>query len=260
MSALSHYKSSLKNEIIKLKKTFAFWLTIISALLFPILFFIAYLSEHNSLIPLAGQNPWDKFMSSQIENSIPFFIPMFIVLITSLIMQTEHKSLGIKQLFALPIPKWSIYFGKLSIVLLSIIATYIYYFIAILLFGILLAIIHPDFGFLDFQPDYYKYIRLLSISFIASLGIIGIQFWLSFRFKNFIIPLGIGMFLVIVGIIVSQAPQAIYFPYAFSVLSVSLGEKIPETFGMSTVSLFSIICFLVTSILGYLNIKKLNVY
>ena len=59
---------------------------------------------------------------------------------------------------------------------------------------------------------------MLGLSFVASLGIVGIQFWLSFRFKNFIVPLGIGMTLVIVGLIASRAPEAIYFPYAYNVL------------------------------------------
>ena len=259
MTALSFYRSSIKNEFIKLKTTFAFWLTIISAVLFPILFFIAYFLKHKTNTPEVGINPWEKFMTIQIENSIPFFIPMFIVLITSLIMQIEHKSLGLKHLFALPIPKWSIYFGKLSIVIFAIITTYIYYYLAILLSGFLLGLIHPDLAFLDFQPEHLKYIKMLTISFVASLGIIGIQFWLSFRYKNFIVPLGLGMFLAIIGIIVSQAPQSIYFPYSFSVLSVSLGDKMPSILGVSSVTVFSVVCFLVTSIFGYIHIKKQNI-
>ena len=259
MTALSFYISSIKNEFIKLKRTFAFWLTIISAILFPILFFIAYFLKHKTNTPEIGINPWEKFMTTQIENSIPFFIPMFIVLITSLIMQIEHKSLGLKHLFALPIPKWSVYFGKLTIVIFAIITTYVYYYIAILLTGALLGLIYPDLAFLNFQPEHLKFIKILFTSFIASLGIIGIQFWLSFRFKNFIVPLGFGMFLAIIGIIISQAPQSIYFPYSFSVLSVSLVDKMPITFGVSSVTLFSIICFLITSIFGYIHIKKLNI-
>lgn len=259
MSAILYYTSSLKNELIKLKRTFAFWLTIISAIIFPILFFIAYLLKHENLVPAAGVNPWEKFMTTQIENSIPFFIPMFIVLITSLIMQVEHKSLGIKHLFSLPVPKWSIYFGKLTIVIFAITTTYIYYYVTILLTGVLLSAIHSDLAFLDFQPEHLKFIKVLATSFIATLGIIGIQFWLSFRFKNFIIPLGIGMFLAIIGIILSQATQSIYFPYSFSVLSVSLGDKMPLTFGISSITVYSIFCFIITTILGYLDIKRLNI-
>ena len=72
MTALSYYTSSIKNEVIKLKKTFAFWLTIISALIIPLLFFIVYLVKPEKVIPAEGINPWVKFMVNQIQNSIPF--------------------------------------------------------------------------------------------------------------------------------------------------------------------------------------------
>lgn len=259
MTALSYYVSNTKNEVIKLKRTFAFWLTIISALIFPLLFFIVYLVKHAKLIPALGVNPWVKFMDNQIQNSIPFLVPMFIVLITSLIIQVEHKSNGIKHLFSLPIPKWSVYFGKMTIVLFSIIVTYIYFFLAILVFGVLLGVFHSELGFLDFQPDYLKYIKMLGMSFVASLGIVGIQFWMSFRFKNFIVPMGVGMTMVIVGMIASQAPESIYFPYSYNILSITLGEKMPLTMGISSIAIYSLICFVVTCVLGYIDIKRLNV-
>lgn len=259
MSVLKYYSSSIKNEFIKLKRTFAFWLTIINGLVFPFLFFIIYLIKHEKMVPALGVNPWEKFMVNLVENSIPFLIPMFIVLITSLIIQVEHKSHGIKHLFSLPIPKWSVYYGKLSIIIVSIITSYIYFFIAILMFGVLLGMFYSDLGFLDFQPDYLKYIKMLAMSFIASLGIVGIQFWMSFRFKNFIVPLGVGITLVIIGLIASQAPESIYFPYSFSILSISFGETMPQTFGISSVTVYSICFFIITAILGYIDIKRLNV-
>ena len=259
MTAIKFFISSTRNELIKLKRTFAFWLTIISALLFPMLFFIIYFFENKSLTPETGINPWDKFMTLQIQNSIPFFIPIFIVLITSLIMQIEHNSLGMKHLFALPIPKWSIYFGKLSIVILAIISTYIYYYIAILLTGLLLGVIFPDLSFTAFPPHHFKFLKLLATSFVASLGIIGIQFWLSFRFKNFIIPLGTGIFLAIIGIVVSKTTESIYFPYAFSVLSVSMGSKIPLIGGLSSVTIYSMLYFIISSVLGFIQIKEMNI-
>ncbi len=259
MTAISYYLSNTKNEVIKLKGTFAFWLTIISALIIPLLFFTIYLVKHTKLIPALGDNPWDKFMVNQVQNAIPALVPMFIVLITSLIIQVEHKSHGIKHLFSLPIPKWSVYFGKLSIVIFSIITTYIYFFLAILFFGILLGMFHSDLGFLDFQPDYMKYIKMLTMSLVGSLGIVGIQFWMSFRFKNFIVSLAIGMTLVIIGLIASQVPESIYFPYSYSVLSISLGDKVPLIMGFSSITIYSLSCFVITSILGYLDIKRLNV-
>lgn len=259
MTAVSYYVSNIKNEVIKLKRTFAFWLTIISALIIPLLFFIGYLVKPEQGIPVEGVNPWVDFIFNQIKNSIPFLAPIFIVLITSLIIQIEHKSHGIKHLFSLPIPKWSVYFGKLSIVLFSIVATYIYFFLAILVFGFLLGMFNSKLGFLDFQPDYLKYIKILAMSFVASLGIVGIQFWMSFRFKNFIVPLGVGMIMIILGLIASRAPEAIYFPYSYPVLFISFGENAPLTMGVSSITVYSLICFFVASVLGYLDIKRLNV-
>jgi hypothetical protein len=259
MTVITYYSSNIKNELIKLNKTFAFWLTIISGLVIPVLFFIVYLVKHADLIPAEGVNPWEKFMLNQIKNSIPLFVPIFIVLITSLIIQVEHKSSGIKHLFALPIPKWSVYFSKLSIVIFTIIIGYVYFYLAILFFGFLLGMFHSDLGFLDFQPEYIKYIDMLFTSFIASLGIVGIQFWMSFRFKNFIVPLAVGMVLVIIGLIASQAPESIYFPYSFNILSISLGDKMPLTFGFSSVIVYSILCFIFTAIMGYLDIRRLNI-
>jgi hypothetical protein len=259
MTALSYYLSSTNNEIIKLKRTFAFWLTIISALIVPLLSFILYLVKHEKMIPAEGENPWENYMFKQIMNAIPFLAPMFIVLITSLIIQIEQKSHGIKHLFSLPIPKWSVYFGKLTIVIFSIITTYIYFFLAILVFGFLLGMFHSELGFLDFQPDYWKCIKMLGMSFIASFGIVGVQFWMSFRFKNFIVPLGIGMIMIIIGLIASRAPETIYFPYAYPVLLFSLGKNVPLIMGVSSITVYSLTCFVAASVLGYIDIKRLNV-
>ena len=70
MTAITYYTSNIKNELIKLKGTFAFWLTVISGLIIPVLFFIVYLVKYKSLIPAEGINPWEKFMINQVKNSL----------------------------------------------------------------------------------------------------------------------------------------------------------------------------------------------
>lgn len=259
MTAITYYFANTQNEMAKLRRTFAFWLTLISALVIPLLFFIVYAVKHAELAPAEGVNPWTKFMANQVENSIPFFVPMFIVLITSLIIQVEHKATGLKQLFVQPVPKWSVYFGKLSVVLVTIVFTYVVFLTAIIGLGYLLGILFSELQFVNYQPHYLKYVKMLSLSFVASLGIVGIQFWMSFRFKNFIIPITVGMCLVITGLIVSQAPESIYFPYAYNVLSLSLGGQQPLLLGLSKVTVFSCACFILTAGVGYWDISKRNI-
>lgn len=260
MNAISSYFISIKNEVFKLKRTFAFWLTIISAFFIPAIYFVYYLLKYKTLIPANDINPWDKFLNNQIISVSSLLIPLFIVLITSLIIQLEHKSSGIKLLFSLPISKWSIYYGKLTVVLGMILFTYVLFFIMMLCIGVIVGTVHKELNLLSYAPNYEQPIKLLFRSFTAILGILGIQFWLSFKMKNFIIPIGIGMVLVITGLIIFQAKESMYFPYAYSRLSLfSLGEELGNMIWFPKVSIYSIGYFLFFSIFGYLDIGRMNI-
>ena len=144
MSQITYFFKSIRNEFLKLKRTFAFWLTIISAFFIPTIFLFVYLIKTKSLIPAEGINPWDKFIWNQINAIVPFLLPMFIILITSLIVQIEHRSSALKHLFTLPIPKWSVYFGKLTIVLISIFFAFSLFYIIMIAFGYLAGTIQPE--------------------------------------------------------------------------------------------------------------------
>ncbi len=262
MAAITYYLSSTKNEFIKLKKTFAFWLTIISALFIPVIYLLYYLLKYKDLIPAEGVNPWDGFFVDQINAAAPLLVPLFIVLLTSLIVQIEHKSSGIKHLFALPIPKWSVYFGKLTVVIGTISIAYVLFFIFMLVVGYIAGSIHKELNLLSFNPEPIESIKLLFRSFIATLGIVGLQFWLSFRMRNFIIPLGIGMVLIITGLIVYRAEESLYFPYSYNMLSlfpIAVDNDMGNMLWFPTVSLYSIGYFVLFSIIGYFDIKRLNI-
>ncbi|MGB3464214.1 MAG: ABC transporter permease [Cyclobacteriaceae bacterium] len=260
MTAIQYYKINTQNELLKLRNTFAFWLCIIGGSFIPVIYFIYYLVKFESLIPQDGTNPWDKFLTDQIMSAASLLIPLFIVLITSLIIQVEHKANGLKYLFAQPIPKWSVYFSKLTVVFASIIATYILFFAMMLVVGLTVGAIHSELRLLECSPIFDFPIKLLFRSFIASLGIVGIQFWLSFRFKNFIIPLGIGIVLVITGLIVFQAEEAQYFPYAYNRLSLFALASESDTFQwFPSFSALSLTYFLIFSVSGYIDISRMNV-
>lgn len=261
MKSLHFFTNSIKNETLKLKGTFALWLSIISALFIPLIYFLYYVFKHESLIPATGVNPWEKFMVDQIMSAATILIPFFIILITSLVIQVEHKSSAMKYLFSLPIPKWSIYFGKLTVSVGLILFTYILFFLAMLIVGYIVGGIHKELNFLDYFPNYEKPLQLLFRSFTAILGIMGIQFLLSFRIKNFIVPLGIGMVLVITGLVIYRAEESLYFPYAYNMLSLFpiSNEETSIVLWFPKVSILSIIYFLLFSIFGFLNINKMSI-
>ena len=260
MTAINYFTTSIKNEFLKLKRTAAFWLIIVSAFFIPVIFFFVYLVKTEAMIPKEGINPWEDYMGQQITTIIPFLLPMFIILITSLIIQVEHKSNAIKHIFTLPIPKWSIYFGKLIVVIVSIVFSFALFYGIMLSFGYLVGAIKPELKLTEFSPLYTLSIKMIFRALIAILAMVGLQFWLSFRIKNFIIPLGIGMVLMITGLVLYKGEESIYYPYAYNMLSLfPRGEKMANLSWFPTVSFWSLGYFLLFTILGYIDISRKNI-
>jgi len=140
-----------------------------------------------------------------------------------------------------------------------ILVTYLLFTLCMLISGFFVGLIHSELSFLSTTPVLVQPLKLIFRSFVGVLGILSFQFWLSFRFKNFIIPLSIGIILVITGIVVFQAEEAIYFPYSYGRLSLFQTAVDTGFSWFPKTSLFSSLYFSVFSIFGYLNIRKVDV-
>ena len=256
MAAITYYISSVKNELFKLKRTFAFWLTLLASFFIPGLLFVVTLFKHKNFIPKDDSNPWDMIMQIETSIIVTVLMPFFIILVTSLIMQVEHRSGGFKDLFSLPVPKWSIYYGKLTVVLATVLLTYLLFSIFLLTGGYISGLLFPDLNYTSFSPDYFKLFKTLGVSFVALSGVIGLQFWLSFRVKNFIVPLGIGMVLVITGLVIGNYPNdAVYFPYAYNMITLPyINGEIEGMFLWYALGFFTL-----TTTVGFIDISRKNV-
>src|SRR5687768_615468 len=105
-----------KAELAKTKNTFALWLTILGAALIPVFLLIAYIAKWKSFIPQGDENAWSKLFSLGFNIVSGFFIPMFIILITCLLINVEHRSNTWKHIFVQPVSKGKIFFSKLLVV------------------------------------------------------------------------------------------------------------------------------------------------
>src|SRR5579864_8774455 len=95
-------------ELIKLKNTFALWLTFVGALFLPLLLFTTYLFEAQEFIPATQINPWYDYLLRTF-NGCCFFSLGFILLIIGLILNIEHKANSWKHLFTMPVRKGRLY-------------------------------------------------------------------------------------------------------------------------------------------------------
>ncbi|MGE5603181.1 MAG: ABC transporter permease, partial [Nitrososphaerales archaeon] len=107
-------------------------------------------------------------------------LPLFVTLEMGLLANLEHANKAWKLLYALPLPRWSMYAAK-QIISLALIALSMIVLVAVLfLSGRLLQIINPAFRF-DQPFPREKVALATSVSFLASWLIIAFQLWFSIR-------------------------------------------------------------------------------
>src|SRR5205809_2124295 len=89
---------SIRAEILKTKRSASFWLSILGATVIPLIFFLVYAMKPAE----SYSNTWGiHFLQGwQVFNA--FLLPMFVILICSLIPQIEYKNNAWKQVFASP--------------------------------------------------------------------------------------------------------------------------------------------------------------
>lgn len=249
---------STQTEILKTKRSASFWLTIIAALFLPTLFCIGYSVESESIIRQMkeSRNAWNFHFGNAWQVANAFLFPMFIILICSLIPQIEYKNNTWKQVYASPQPLANVYFSKFISIHVMIFFFFVLFNLFLISFAIIINLINTKFPLLDQSIDWAMLGRLCLKTYVAILGISAIQYWLSFRIKNFIAPVGIGLALIITSIILSQFDwKHIYkFPFAHPVLTLKT-LMLPNRPFLENHELNSIGYCAFFLILGYLDLK-----
>jgi len=243
----------LKAELIKTKRTYGVLISVAIPILIIGLQFLIFFVKHEYFAKM-GMNPWKIFGSNLFNLYGMLVLPMYIVLIAYLINFTEHRANSWKSLFALPIPKFQLYAGKIVILLGWMLLFSLMTFLLSLACGQLLSLVRPDIGFQD-----YTMIKLLGITqlklFLSGIGILSIQFFFSIYWKDFIRPVGIGFGLTIVGFVLRLWGHSYLFPFSHPIL-------ISDDFISMEYSLFnkaviiSLLCGVVFFSIGFYLVSK----
>jgi len=259
---------SLQSEFYKTRKTLAFW----SAILFPlVLCFLISLGFHNNsakMISLPAETQWFRFAGAFIGVMGSLLLPMLVIFQTFSINNIEHRAEMWKSLFSLPIPKWSIYSAKylyavfLNALCLSLFATFI------LASGYLLNYFTPEFKFNQYDISSLLFKMHLKL-FLASLGILSIQFVFSLLWADFLKPMGIGFLLTVFGIITANLgwEYAYTIPYAQPMVALNnimqqimSREGTQRAFDLMDKEIYmSLAVALVAYVVGYFVINKRNI-
>jgi len=247
-----------------------FWSAVLLPLLICLLLFIGFFSHSEKIAKLPGPMVWLQFAGAILAVMGSLLLPMLIIFIAYSVNNIEHKSETWKSLFSLPIAKWSIYSAKYFYALFLVLLCLTLFVLFTIGFGNFLSVLKPELKFNEYHIEKLLtqiYFKL----FLASLGILSIQFLLSLLFRDFLKPMGIGFVATIAGIIMANLGwgYAYLFPYAHAMLTVKSlkpsnianGPAVPQiTVELFTKDIFvSLAVAVAVFILGYFIVLKKSV-
>jgi len=200
---------ALHSELLKLKRTLTFRVIFVLPFLVAVLqFFIVWRTKKFG----PNFNLWQTLGTSSFQVWAVFMMPLLITLVTALLNGIEHSDKQWKHLFALPIPRHSIYFAKLLVALVLIL-------ISTFVLGLLIAIVglvatHLRSELTNSGPVPFFWIaKYVAMVWLASWFIIAIHTWISIRWAGFPIPLGAGIAGVFFALFAASASLGKYYPW-----------------------------------------------
>jgi lantibiotic transport system permease protein len=208
-----------KTELWKTRKTAAFWITVIGAAFLPLFFTIAYSVDPKEFLGDLGKDHWGKHIQMSWTGAAALLFPFCVILVTSLVVQIEYRNNTWKQVYASPRSYADIFFSKFCIIHLLILSCFILFDLCVVGGALLANVFRPQYQFLDNPIPWTKLLSFTGKQYIAILGMTSIQYWLSLRIRNYIAPLGIGLALIIIGVIILGWDKVIYYPYAYTAVT-----------------------------------------
>lgn len=227
---------SLQSEFYKSRKTLGFWSAILLPLILMFLVALGFYLNANKLAPYTTEKLWITFMGIPIGIMGSLLLPIFIIFLGYSSNSIEHKSDTWKTLFTLPIPKWSVYGAKYVYTILLLFICLMLFPAFTVLFGNLLGLIQPKLRFAGHHIE-KEIFQLYSKLFLASLGLLSVQFLMSLIWKDFLKPMGIGLVGTVAGVILAGTVRWEYayaFPYSQPLQSImNMGKKVNGKAGFS---------------------------
>ena len=206
-------------EWIKKRRSFAYWLVLAGGLFIPLINLLIFLCYPKQLLTMhASGDFWKQLFDHSWQTMAFMLLPMGIVMAVSLVTQLEYKNNTWKQVHAMPLSIAGIYFSKLVILFIMLLQLFILFNIGTYLCAVIPSLIIRQIPFPGYPIDVNYLLNQNMHFFILSMPIVIIQYAISMHFKNFLIPIGAGLALVI-GSLIALSWKFIYLvPYAYSAL------------------------------------------
>ncbi len=212
---------SSRAELIKTKRSATVWVVVLGSGFIPLIFLLMYTLSPEKNYPRMQILPWEQHFGMGWQALASFLLPMFVILICSLIPQIEYRNNGWKQAFSSPQSIGNIFFSKFLTIHIMILLLFVLFNIFLIGSAVIANWINPHYAFLKSPINWSALFKLDLKTYLSVLGMSAIQYWLSLRFRNFIAAIGIGLALLITSLIAIPFWENVdKLPYAYPLLTM----------------------------------------
>ena len=213
------FLDSFQSEWLKKKRSLGSWLIVVGSLFTPSIMIIARLVHHDRLPALcAAGSFWTSIWKSSWESMAIFFLPMAVILVTTLVTQIEYRNNAWKQVHALPLSPATLFFSKLSVILVLLLQFFVLFDLGVYFAAVAPCLVVGHVPYPSAPLPLRAFLADTGNYMIACMPIVGAQYLLSLRFKNFLVPVGVG-FMTWVGALAALSWKfGIVVPYAYTML------------------------------------------
>lgn len=252
---------SFQSELLKTKRSLALWIVIIGGFFTPTIVMVARIIQYKTLPSVYSSNDfWKLLWQSSWESMAIFLLPLGVILTTSLITQLEFKNNTWKQLHTLPLSLTTIFFSKLAVVIVIMLTFFVLFNIGIYLSALVPYLIIVGVPYPKAPIPYESFLVQNLYYFLDCLPIIALQYLISLKYKNFLVPIGTG-FIFWVGALASLSwKYGFIIPYTYCMFTYLKGGVVNKAV-IPTMNIHLLACayfvgFTIVSYLLYVSKKE----
>ncbi|HEX7340437.1 MAG TPA: ABC transporter permease [Rhodanobacteraceae bacterium] len=197
-------------EWLKLKHTSIPWLVLLMPAGTTGLVALTWLIRQPPKVPPSPALAW-LHLGNGVCNLWCLLLPMFVALLSTLLVGLEHGNTQWKHLLALPMRRDAHYLGKWCVTMALMVLAYACLWACVLLAGRLL-MVSTSQGLAGW-PAWHALGAPMVLSLGASMLITALQTWLAMRRPGFGLPIAVGALATIASIILIGSKWARYFPW-----------------------------------------------
>lgn len=254
------FVNSFRSEWLKRKRSLAAWLVLVGAFFTPSIILLVRIRNRAALPALnRADDFWQRLWTTSWESMAVLLLPVGIILATGLITQLEYKNNAWKQLHTTPQSYTTVFFAKLSVVLLMMVELFVLFNVGMYLSAVVPSVIFREVPYPSAPIPYRDFFYGNVNYFIDCLPVLALQYLLGLQFKNFLVPVGVGFVIWVLGIGMVSWQYSHVFPYVhgavdFLINSGHLKRELPV--GIRTLAALYFVAFTAAGWVLYVTKKE----